>query len=227
MSKGSDKDSNSLSKLLAAPSGSELVGPTLEDDIRRVINRYGAAAVREAVAKLTKPRRGRPKISDMRELQPVMQKDAREWLEGGDPFSTRTNYAIAKEYADSRPGHSAVSTCQRIERKLGKKPFDRRWYMLVTAMEITRAEYPYALHIRALEELAAVENSHPVWRDMLSSALLDIADFGSKLGKPPRNEMTMAEVQSGARNSPVASAPSGKVQGHIAALLSVDSRAEG
>ena len=37
----------------------DLVGPTVDDDIRRIIARYGTEAVKQAVKRVTKPKRGR------------------------------------------------------------------------------------------------------------------------------------------------------------------------
>lgn len=188
------------SSLPGAPPKFDLVGPTVDDDIRRVINRYGREAVKSAVKQLTKPRRGRPKINDWRELQSVMDTDAREWIEGGDPLDARTNYAIAKQFAEANPGQSAISTHQRIERKLARKPYDRRWYMLVTAETMTRDNYSWKQHIRALEGLLETD-THPVWANMLERATSDATDYQSKFGEPPADLLTMRQVEEGAREA--------------------------
>ena len=188
------------SSLSGAPPKFDLVGPTVDDDIRRVINRYGVEAVKGAVKHLTKPRRGRPKINDWRELQSVMETDAREWIEGGDPLDARTNYSIAKQFAEANPGQSAISTHQRIERKLARKPYDRRWYMLVTAETMTRDNYSWKQHIRALEGLQDTD-THPVWASMLERAKSDAADYQSKLGEPPTDSLTMRQVEEEARKA--------------------------
>ena len=197
----------------------DLVGPSVDDDIRRVINRYGPEAVKAAVKALTKPRRGRPKINDWRELQSVMEADAREWLQGGDPIAARSNYAIAKQFAEANPGQSTVSTNQRIERKLARKPYDRLWYMLVTAETMTRDNYSWKQHIRALEGLQDTD-THPVWANKLERAKSDIADYQTKLGEPPADSLTIKQVGEEARK-PVY--PLGQLaQGGLSVLL--DSR---
>jgi len=179
----------------------DLAGPTVHDDIRRAINRYGVAAVRAAVKELAKPKRGRPKINDWKELAPVFKAEAEEWLSGGDPIAARSNYSIAKAFAEANPGQSPISTHQRVERKLAKKPYGRRWFMLVTAMEKSEHHYPYGLYIRALEELAALDDGHPTWKAALKWARSDVADYTAKVGNPPPSEATIAEVRSGARNA--------------------------
>jgi hypothetical protein len=178
----------------------DLVGPTVYDDIRRVLNRYGKDSVKAAVQQMTKPHRGRPKINDWPELRSVIEADAREWLDGGDPIARRTNYSIAKEFADRNPGQSAVSTHQRIERKLAKKPYDRRWYMLATAEGWTRAEGPWQQHIRVLE---ALQDHAPqsVWALTLQTANSELADYEAKNGEPPPATLTMDQVKAGARNA--------------------------
>lgn len=107
----------------------DLVGPTVDDDIRRIIARYGTEAVKQAVKRVTKPKRGRKPEKDWPELREVIESDARDWLAGGDPFSSRSNYSIAKDFADKNPGHSHPATMKRIERKLVQK---RVWMTLVT-----------------------------------------------------------------------------------------------
>jgi ribosomal protein L18E len=194
---------NSISNLISLGTGGlpkyDLVGPTVDNDIRRAINRYGADAVKDAIKRLTNPRRGRPKINDWKELASVIEADAKEWIAGGDPIATRSNYAVAKQFADANPGQSAISTHQRIERKLKKKPFDRHWYLLIAAENLTRENYSWKQHIRSLEGLAKTD-SHPVWQGFLDTAKSEVADYEAKQGELPADALTMKEVQDIARN---------------------------
>lgn len=189
-----------LSNLPHAPPKYDLVGPIVDDDIRRAINRYGPEAVKDAIKRLAKPRRGRPKINDWRELRSVIEADAKEWIEGGDPISARTNYAVAKQFAEANPGQSSISTHQRIERKLAKKPHDRLWFMLVTAENMTREKYSWKQHTRSLKDLSEAD-SHSVWSDLLHRAMSDVADYTLKKGGPPADSLTMKQVEEGARNA--------------------------
>src|SRR3546814_11670708 len=111
----------------------DLIGPTVDDDIRRAIARYGADDVKVAVKNATKAKRGRKKEPDWPEPREIMEADAREWLAGNDPFTTRSNYSIAKEIAESNLGHSIVSTNKRIERNHYRGQYNRRWLALVRA----------------------------------------------------------------------------------------------
>ena len=192
--------SGALSSFLGAPPKFDLVGPAVDDDIRRAINRYGREAVKDAIKRLTKPRRGRPTMNDWHELRNEIEADARDWIEGGDPIAARTNYALAKQFADANPGQSAVSTHQRIERKLSKKPHGRVWFMLVTAENMTRESYSWKQHIRALEALSK-EASASLWESFLDRAKSDAEDYQSKLGEAPPDELTMKQVEEGARNA--------------------------
>lgn len=191
---------STISLLGGGPPKYDLVGPTVDDDVRRAISRYGPEAVKAAVKARTKLRRGRTKINDGRELRHVGEADAREWLEGGDPIAARSNYSVAKLFAETNPGQSAISTHQRIMRKLRQKPFDRLWYLLVTAESLSRENYSWKQHIRALEGLTEVD-SHPVWTDILHRAESDVADYEAKKGEPPADALTMKEVEDGARNA--------------------------
>src|SRR3546814_9262509 len=88
-----------------------------------------------------------------------MEADAREWLAGNDPFTTRSNYSIAKELSERNPGHSIVSTHKRIERKLSRGPYNRRWFALVWAENLSRNQGPHGAHIRALGALSDLPES--------------------------------------------------------------------
>jgi hypothetical protein len=178
----------------------DLVGPTAADDIRRAITRYGADAVKAAVKEATKAKLGRPREPDWPELKDVIHEDAVEWLNGGDPFATRSNYSIAKAFAERRPGHSVVSTHKRIERKLARGLYDRRWFVLVTAENISRDGYPHATHLRALEAVAALPGMHP-WKSMLERARSTIADFEAREGKPPDPSMSLAQIEDAVRRA--------------------------
>lgn len=177
------------------PNGLGLIGPTVDDDIRRAIQRYGQAAVIDAVKQQSKAKRGRRKIPDWVELQPYIEEDSRIWLEGGDPFSARTDYAIAKAQADANPGHNHAATMQRLERKLRSKRFSRKWFVFVTAMEMSRETFPYKRHIAAIVALRDLEpQGH--WGLSLELAEGRIADF-ERVNGPPADELTMVEIEKG------------------------------
>lgn len=175
----------------------DLIGPTVEDDIRRAVWRYGADAVKLAVREATKPKLGRKQKRDWPELRDIIECDARDWLAGNDPFAARSNYAIAKEFAEKNPGHSVISTHKRIERKLGKAPFDREWFTLTSAEELSRTAFPHAAHIRALEALTRLPKGagEAVWQMRLARARATLADYQARKGVPPCPEMTFQQVE--------------------------------
>lgn len=184
-----------LPKIALGGARFDLVGPTADDDIRRAIARYGTDAVKAAVARQTKPKRGRKSIKDWAELRDTIEADARSWLSGGDPFVVRSNYSIAKEYADRKPGHSHPATMKRIERKLALR---RRWITLVTAENISRSAYPHAQHIRTLVALAEeFPDKYSQWS--LDQAQSHVADYEARHGHPPPPEMPINEVEAEAR----------------------------
>jgi hypothetical protein len=177
----------------------DLVGPTVEDDLRRLVTRYGAAAVKEATKRVIRAKRGPKTIPDWRELEDVIEADARLWLAGDDPMKQQTNYAIAKKFAERNPGQSAVSTHQRVERKLGQKPFGRFYHIMVKAEALSRSDFTWSHNVRALEALASLQ-THRVWDGLLRSACNDISDYTAKWG-PPAPDLTMSQVEEGARLS--------------------------
>lgn len=187
---------NALSTGLALPK-LDLVGPTVDDDVHRAIQRYGAEEVKRAVKAATKKKLGRKKEPDWSELRHVIEADARDWLTGKDPFSERSNYAIAKEFAERNPGQSAVSTHKRIERKLSRGPHNRVWWTLVFAENQSRDCYSYLQHIRALRALADLPDawSREMFGFMLERALRTLSDYEDREGAVPLDTMTFAEVE--------------------------------
>lgn len=173
----------------------DLVGPTVDDDVRRIIARWGAEAVKASVKEQTKPKRGRKPEKDWPLLWPYIERDAREWLAGGDPFSKWSDYSIAKDYADANPGQSHPATMKRI---IGRLKTSRKSFTIIEAHRLSREGYPFAAHLRALEEMAKL-NRHPVWAGEYARARQVIADYRSKYGAMPPDKLSMFEVEFEAR----------------------------
>lgn len=173
------------------------VGPTVDDDIRRAITRYGMDEVKAAIQRLGKSKKGRRRIPDWKELRSVIEEDARLWLQERNPFTERTDYAIAKAYTDDNPGYNHAATMQRIERKLRSKVHGRKWFVLVTAYELSRAEYSYKRHVDALKALTILSPSEG-WETSLDLVQSKVADFERGNGPPP-DGLTMAQIEEGAR----------------------------
>jgi hypothetical protein len=189
---------NSLLDLIRSfESKFDLVGPTVDDDIRRAISRYGVQAVKDAVKRQTKAKRGRKAEKDWPEIDKVLKEDARKWLDGGDPFADRSNYSIAQAYANQNPGHSHAATHRRIMNKLAEK---REIFTLINAYVISQNEYPYSAHLRTLRALIAFDGTGSHWEKSLELAEGSIADYTAKHG-PPSDILTMKEVEHGAKNS--------------------------
>lgn len=176
-----------------------LSGPTVDDDVRRLIYRYGADAVKAAVKQQTAAKRGRKKLPDMPELRPYIEEDAKLWIEGGDPFSKRSDYAIAKALADANPGYHYAATMQRFERKLRAKPYSRKWFTLVTAMQMTEAAHPFQRHLHALRSLLEIDPEGP-WEKMLVFAQDKVAKYNERHGSVP-DHLTMQEIEHGSLNA--------------------------
>ncbi len=210
MANQSDKKSHGQAQLGALAAHGQphldLVGPSAGDDIRRAISRYGPEAVKIAVKEATKAKRGRKREPDWPELREIIESDARDWLDGKDPLQERSNYAIAKLFAERNPGHSVVSTHKRIERKLSKRPYGRQWLTLVAAKIASLENYPFAAHIRALEALASLPDaqSRETWGLALAQARATVADYEAREGVPPPSAMSFAQVEDVVRNGGLA-----------------------
>lgn len=187
---------NALAPLAGIGPKVDFVGPTVDDDVRRIIWRYGAAAVQEAVKRQTRPKRGRRKIPDWKELRPFIEEDALLWLQGEDPFALRKDYAIAKVLADAGPVHYHAATMDRIKRKLRGKQ-GRKFFVYFTAMEMSRDQYSFKRHIsaiRALKELAGDDS----WDLTLTNAIGRVANFEQWNGEAD-DSLTMAQIEEGAK----------------------------
>lgn len=175
----------------------DVVGPTVDDDVRRIISRYGATAVTDAVKRATKAKRGRRPEKDWPELRPTIDADAQSWLNGGDPFAERSNYSIAKDFADRNPGHSHPGTMKRVERKLVKQ---RVWMTLVVAYEMSRESYSYQAHLRTLDALVK-NDGHSVWSSTRGNVLGYVADYTAKFGEAPASDLTARDVENATKNA--------------------------
>jgi hypothetical protein len=167
----------------------ELPATNVNDAIRRAINQYGAEAVKEAVKQQTTAKRGRPAENDGSLFLSLMELDAREWLDGADPKKNRSNYSIATAFSDKQSGHSRYSTSRRLQAKLKRHRVLR---YLFEAVDISREGYSYKKHLRALEALADVFRV-PSNHGELARTI--IAEFESRFGQCPPDNMSLVEIQ--------------------------------
>lgn len=185
-----------------APPKWDLVGPTVDDDIRRAVQRYGAEEVKRAIKEATKKKRGRKREPDWSELRHIIEADARDWLEGKDPFAERSNYAIAKEFSERNKGQSAISTYKRIERKLSRGAHNRVWFTLVSAENQSRDKYSYLQHIRALVALVDLPGeADGIFSIWLQTAMKTLLDYEAREGSAPPESMTFAEVEAAVKSA--------------------------
>lgn len=168
----------------------DIVGPNVDDDIRRLVRRYGAKKVKEAIKRQTAPRRGRRPEGDWCELDDILREDARLWLEGSDPFKARSNSSIATKFAKKHAGHSRSATRDRIMRKLRER---RRYYTLIEAERLSETQYPFAENLRAIAALGEIGTRRDLWKRLLRFRKGSLADYRSKFGEPPVS-MTMQEL---------------------------------
>jgi hypothetical protein len=169
------------------------VGPTVTDDVRRLISRYGSESVKQAIKQLTKPKRGRKPEKDWLLLAPYLKQDVADWLDGRDPIELRSHYAVANAVAADHPGHNQTATAARVMRKLSAK---RRWMFLASALSDSETASPYNTHLRTLSELSQFDD---VWSRLLDYAERDVERFREIHGEPAA-EMTMEEIKRRSQN---------------------------
>ena len=170
------------------PKIASLPSQALDDQIKSLIARYGVDALREAVARFAKKKRGRKAEKDWPLLKPWCEQDTADWLAGRDPFALRSNYSVAKDFAQQFPGHDLVATNARIKRKLKA---NRRGFMLAGAWQMTERGYPHKIHLKALRDL---EDYGPAWEYFLATALDQIARFKERFGELDDN-LSIGEIE--------------------------------
>jgi hypothetical protein len=153
-------------------------GRSLDDELRSLICRHGADAVKEAAKRLTLKKRGRPPEKDWPLLLQWTEQDVQDWLAERDPFGARSNYLIANEFAATHPGHSPAATVGRIERKLRQR---RRFMLFAVAEGRTREGWPLEVYLRACEGL--VEEGKPEdWSSLLNRPRGVLARYEERFG---------------------------------------------
>jgi hypothetical protein len=192
----SKTDGRGIAELLINAPKYDLIGPTVDDDIRRAISRYGADAIKNSVKRLTKAKPGRKPERDWPEITDILVEDARKLLSGGNPFSERTNYAIARDHARKGPAHYVASTHRRMMKKLAEK---RVKFTYLHAEIIAEEEFgvvDYAIFLKRMMEVV------PEWerycREKLGDVVRAISEYASKFDENPK-DLTLAEVEAKAK----------------------------
>jgi hypothetical protein len=176
---------------------------SLDNAVEQLIVTYGREAVRNRTVALTRPPLGRRRVGHWKLLWPEMLKDATKWLSGAKRESNR---AIAKRVAEKHPGQSEESTFRQLQAKMGQ---ERETRMLHAALvltsgdpealakaEIKAIEYPFAVHFRVLEDLAARD---PAWGGWLKQDQLTLKRYRQLAGNPDPS-MTWSELRRRATN---------------------------
>lgn len=170
-----------------------IVGPSVEDDLERAIARYGVGEVQKALKALTRQQAGRKKINDHEVLKPIFERDARIWLEGGDPFAEQSNYAIARDKALFLSVNQRATAIDRVERKLGAERFGRKWFTFVAALQISYSEFPYTLYLASLAALAEIDPDW-IWSVWLQDAARLVTRYEASIGARLPDSHTMKQV---------------------------------
>ena len=173
--------------------GFDLVGPTADDDMRRLIRRYGEDAARTALKRQTARRLGRPHEKDWQLIADIVRQDALAWLNGCDPFKARTSASIARDLAHRHQGQSYDSTVKRIKHKLARS---RRYVTFSEAAMLAHRDFPYPDYMRAVEALIANGKHLDLWEMQRARALDSVAEFTIKYGAPsPAASMKQIEIE--------------------------------
>ena len=168
----------------------DFVGPSVDDDMRRLIRRYGVEAAQIALRKQTAGKPGRPHEKDWQLLAKIIREDAEYWLDGGDPFKMRPNAAIARNFADEHPGQSPDSTIKRIKLKLSRS---RRYVTFCEAERLAR-KLPHGQYLRALNALMSAGKYTSLWSEHGYRTLAAITEYTAKFGEPSP-DMTIRQLE--------------------------------
>ena len=173
------------------PTQSVIDGAT-EDGIKSAIQQHGKKVVEEELSRLMRVRSGPKGIDDWPKLRVLLEQDVEEWLKGNDPFDARKDYAIAKGFADSAPGHSHPSTMKRIQRKLKAKNA-RRYYVLCRAFLEARETHPHARYFDALHELTLIQPNGP-WPSFIEAGREVLEDYSATVGEAP-TDLPISDIE--------------------------------
>lgn len=160
----------------------------LDYQLQTLAKRYGLRAVKSAMAKLERSKRGRRKELDHIPLHDFIRQDAIDLLNGIDPYELRSNTHIANRVSKSDPGHSEPSTQRRIMRKLAS---DRKSDAIRAAAFISYDEFPFATHAIAAGWLAAID---PAWIDTVNAISKTLDLYRNRFGEP-HPPMTFEAIQ--------------------------------
>lgn len=162
----------------------------LTQELERLGSRFGPAVVREEAKRLAKGKRGNKPKSDLVRLLATFEADALDVLEGRDPTQIRTNYSIAREFADQFPDQSveSESIVKRIERKLRK---DRLKFAGRGAFWIAERRYPFPFCIEIYENYKKYGSISEEYMKFLDD---DLNRYRNFFGEPPK-EMTFGEIR--------------------------------
>lgn len=193
----------------------DLSGPTVEEDVRRLVARYGVEAVRTAVRERTGRKRGRPSDdADWISLSGILAEDATCWLDGGDPFAERSNYSIAQQMSEPYAEPYRESVHRRIMGKLGKL---RRYHTYIYAEKLSWDQRPHGDYMRVLSALVGSGKLTKPWHTRFRNAEASIADYNAKFGQPDAG-LTMQEIEIDASKS-LPAKPAPEIENVLQVLL--------
>lgn len=162
----------------------------LTQELERLGARYGPAVVREEAKRLLKGKRGNTTKPDLVRLRTVFEADALEILEGRDPTKTRTNYAVAKEFARRFPDKTVAieSPEKRIAKKLRKH---RLKFAARGAFWIAEEKHAFRVCLNIYEKYAQYQ---PIPEDYIKTIFDSLELYRNLIGAPPE-EMTVGEIR--------------------------------
>lgn len=186
-------DTNKLAQaILDYRSKMDFVGPTVDDDIRRAISRYGADAVKASVRKQTAKKAGRKKLPVWPELMPIIESDARRWLETESLKGRRTNNSIAREISNREREHNRDTVHRRI---MGRLSEERDQRTAIQAMIISKNEGPVVRHVAALKWLSQYDEWTAYAKNELDGLLQIVELYKQSYGSSPDDSITLSELK--------------------------------
>lgn len=132
----------------------------LDGEIEKLVKQHGPDAVREATKRLTKKKAGRKQVVDLNLLRDWFERDGDDLLDGLDPFLLRSNYAMAKFFADQEKPHNRAAAHRRMMRKLALR---RKTIAHIMAWERAEKIRPFGDYFRACDVLEAFDSK---WHDI-------------------------------------------------------------
>lgn len=173
--------------------------PELVASLEALEKQYGKDAFRSAAKQVGRKRRGNIPIDDLALARPWLDAEANRWIKGTNIQERGRLQRMASDVAKAHPGHSRVSTFDRVRRKLGHYRIPAV-VILATAQMIHTVPMHVMLH-RLRQAMWLAPRCRPHFLMIADLAAEVLLQHRALIGEPPR-KATMAALAQAVQLAP-------------------------